>query len=324
MTDISTQQKRAMNSNLGLLSYSSCCLLHSCPRKFQLYKLLNPELTKQERDIHTDFGNLVGYGIQVYLITKDKDLTYLRMLSTWTEDLDDEDAKKDKKTFFHALLAIDKFTVMADNVLRDYEVVIFDEKSAAELGFSVSFFDNFKYRGYMDLLLVNKFSREFLVIECKTTKFKKISSAQYKNSAQGLGYSLVVDAIASALSLQTSNSFEVLYPVWSTAEAEWNVDNRFPYSYTDRAKWLRNVLLDVKHIAEFAEEDHFPQHGESCYSFFKECEYLDICGMSDASLQLDKSKEVVEEEDKYQFHFSLEEIINAQIEKHTLVNEVGG
>lgn len=306
-----------MNSNLGLLSYSSCCLLHTCPRKFQLYKLLNPEIARKERDHHTDFGHLVGYGIQQFLITRDKNTVYLSMLSVWQEDLDDEAGVRDKKTFWHALAAIDKFEDIMDSILRDFEVVIFDSKPAAELGFCITFFDSFKYRGFLDLLLINKITGQFVVIECKTTKFKNVSEAQYAKSAQGLGYSIVVDAISSALKRPQAASFQVLYLVWLAGAYEWQ---EFPieHSHTDRAIWLKNALLDIKHIAEYAQEEHFPQYGESCYDFFRACEYLEICGMSDKALLLDKSKEIKDDE-KYQFHFTLEEMIEAQSEKHGLV-----
>lgn len=317
-----------IHPNLGLLSYSSCCTLHTCPRKYQLRKLFSPETQTRERDIHTDFGSLVGLGLQHYYLSNfDLQTTYLMMLSSWKEDLDSEEGLRDKKTFFHALLAIDKFIQVAQTRFKDYELFNVTHEdtlgvngtwAGCELGFSVSFFDNFKYRGFVDILLIHKYTRKFLVIECKTTKTKRFHPAQFKNSGQGLGYSLVVDTISSKLGNKQAEAFDVVYLVWSTSEGEWN-ELTIEHSHTDRAQWLRNILFDIERISVYEKAGMFPMHGESCYSYFRACDYFDLCQMSDKSLQLDKAKLISDPDEKYMFHFTLEELINAQTEKHDLV-----
>lgn len=309
-----------MHPNLGLLSYSSCCLLHTCPRKFQLRKLYAEQI--RERDVHTDFGSLVGLGLQHYYMSQgDMPFTYINMLSTWTEELDSEEGYKDKKTFFHALAAVDKFIELYQTRLKDYELFYLPIKgnnAGIELGFSVAFFEDFKYRGFVDILLQHKYTRKFLVIECKTTKYKNIHEAQFKNSGQGLGYSLVVDTIASSLKIPNAESFDVMYLIWSTSNSEWE-EITVNHSHTDRAKWLRYILFDIERIQTYVEADTFPMHGESCYSYFRPCEFYDVCTMSDKALMLDKAKIIVDDEKKIIFNFTLEELIKAQMDKHELV-----
>lgn len=315
-----------MHPNLGLLSYSSCCLLHTCPRKYQLRKLYAAQ--EKERDVHTDFGSLVGSGLQHYYMSEgNMPLTTVMMLSTWTEDLDSDEGYKDKKTFFHALNAVEKFIELYQTRLKDYELFYATPEDSLgsngtwagiELGFSVAFFDQFKYRGFVDILLQHKYTKKFAVIECKTTKFKNVHEAQFKNSGQGLGYSLVVDAISSKLNLPAAESFDVIYLVWSTSANEWE-EITINHSHMDRANWLRNILFDIERIQVFDEASVFPMHGESCYSYFRPCEFYEICTMSDQNLMLDKAKIIVDDPKKIMFNFTLDELIKAQIEKHELV-----
>lgn len=308
-----------MHSNLGLLSYSSCCLLHTCPRKYQLRKLYADQV--RERDAHTDFGSLVGVGLQnYYSFSGNMPLTYVNMLSTWTEELDSEEGFKDKKTFFHALSAVDKFIELAQTRLKDYELFTQVDGiwAGIELGFSVAFFDQFKYRGFVDILLQHKYTKKFAVIECKTTKFKNIHEAQFKNSGQGLGYSLVVDAISSKLNLPAAESFDVIYLIWSTSANEWE-EITVNHSHMDRANWLRNILFDIERIQAYDEADVFPMYGESCYSYFRPCEFYEVCTMSDKNLMLDKAKVIVDDEKRIMFNFTLDELIKAQMEKHDLI-----
>jgi hypothetical protein len=318
------EQMSDIHPNLGLLSYSSCCLLHTCPRKYQLRKLYNPEEQVRERNVHTDFGSLVGLGLQHYYMSYgNMPLTYVNMLATWTEELNSDEGYKDKKTFFHALLAVDRFIQIYQTRLKDYELFVGDGSgklgfiAGTELGFSVAFFDHFKYRGFVDILLQHKYTKQFLVIECKTTKYKSVHEAQFKNSAQGLGYSLVIDTISSSLGTQQAASYEVLYLIWSTSSNEW-LEIEVKHTHTDRAQWLQLILFDIERIQAYNDAGVFPMHGESCYSYFRACDFYEICTMHDKSLMLDKAKVVEDEEGKFFFNFTLNELIQAQLEKHEM------
>ena len=55
------------------LSHSSLDTLHSCERKFELYKLLQGEGNEKEDTEHTVFGKAFGAGCQSYLEYQDKE-----------------------------------------------------------------------------------------------------------------------------------------------------------------------------------------------------------------------------------------------------------
>lgn len=315
MTDAANEIK-VIPEQLKLLSHSSSVLLHKCPRKFQIYRMLGKAAGADDGDHHLAFGDVVGKAIQNYLVHGDYERCTFQAFMDWTGDIFEENASadKDKKNFWHALNALDRFVDFRHTALVEYELVFIGDVPAIELGFSIQCADGFKYRGKLDALLRHRRTGELKVLECKTTKFRKVSEASYANSGQGLGYSLVVEAIAQMLGVDAGASFEVYYPVYKTLSYEWEL---FPFtkSHTDRALFIRNLLIDIAHISEFAAWGHFPMHGENCFDFFRNCEYFGMCGMKDENLLLNV-KPVKDDSADYAFDFSLDDIIEAQLQLH--------
>lgn len=306
-----------VHPNLKLMSPSSTNLLHKCPRKYEIYKLGGKQ---NEETSDTRFGHAVGRGVQELFRTGNRNSAYLSSLVGWDGDLDDDkdDDKRGesrRKTYWHSLLAIDKFNNIRNTRFRDYDLAVFEGRPAIELGFSIDLGDGFYYRGLLDALLINRVKRELEVYEGKTTKYKNVDESQFKYSGQSLGYSVVIDAIAPILGIEVTASYWANYYVWSTGGAEWQ-ELRFKKSHTQRALWIKNMLIDKAHIAEYGMDEYFPMHGESCYEFFRQCEHFGTCEMSNKYLIGDTSKVKVEAEDKYLFKFKLEDIIEAQLRKY--------
>lgn len=299
-----------IHPNLKLLSHSSDTLLHKCPKKYELYKL-GGKLDGEDNDQHLTFGDVVGVGVQDYLLHSSVNSAALTMFMRWHKMLDDEDGVRDKKTFWHCLYALDKFEGLRNSQLSHYELAAFNGKPALELGFSIDLGDGFFYRGFLDALFIDKIRNSLKVYEGKTTKFRNIHAAMFQNSGQGLGYSLVVDAISKQLGMELGSSYDVLYAVYKTGAYEWETFN-FSKSHTQRAMWLKNLLRDKQHIAEYAWDDYFPMHGENCFDFFRPCPHFGSCEIS-SWLQYPKPVLTVDDQSKYQFHFTLEELIDAQL-----------
>lgn len=299
-----------VHPNLKFVSYSSLIDLHRCARKFEINKMLDEA---HERDVHTDFGSLVGTGVQELLLTNSIDRAYYKMFQLWSKELDDEEGKRDKKTFWWALVAIDKFFRLRHTALSGCELVIIDGVPALELGFSIDCGNGFKYRGFIDALLIRTSTQTLIPLEVKTTKAKEPNEASYKNSGQALGYSVILDSVAPKLGIDIRNSFKVFYPCWSTSAQEWELFE-FIKDFSDRAAWIRNLLLDIEDIQRYSNASHFPMRGESCYEFFRQCEHFDTCTFSNKVL-FAGCKEKIEAEDKYQFRLSLADIIDRQLAK---------
>lgn len=297
------------------LSYSSLLTLHTCPRKFQLYKLNTT--VEQVEDIPGSitfaYGHAVGAGIQGILEGKTIEQVMFQEFLSWDVDLM-ADNPKQNKSFWGAMFAIRQFQSMYLNgYLEGYELVRYKDKPASELSFVIHLPDGFKYRGFVDAVLQHKVTGEVLVLECKTTNAAAVNPAQYKNSAQAIGYSIVLDALFPELS-----AYKVLYLVYQT-KSESFVQLPFDKSYYSRALWIRELLLDIEVIKMYEDTDIYPMRGESCYSYFRECEYMQVCTLSTENLTEPLKQtaydKMIKDLTEFQIHITIEQLIEAQIAK---------
>jgi hypothetical protein len=190
---------------------------------------------------------------------------------------------------------------------------IFNKKPAVELGFRINIGQGFSYRGYVDVVLINKKSRELTVLEVKTAGQKYIPPAKFQNSGQGLGYSLVCDFIAQTYKNVSSSSYKILYFVYKTLATDFEF-LPFPKSHSQRAYWIKQLLQEVEHIQGFERDDFWPMYGESCHSWGRDCAFLNVCNLSNEVILKDVNPQVKKEE--YTFDLSLMDLINAQLERH--------
>lgn len=294
------------------LSYSSMLTLHQCPRKFQLYKLRSARVSNPESESKANvtfaFGHVVGQAIQDALANIPEQEIFWKLFLGWHADFVAEDIKLNK-SIFQAVIAVQRFIAYRNTgALKNYELLIHDGKPACELSFCIDFPDSFRLRGFVDAVLVHKSTGEVLVLELKTTGQLAVNPATYKNSAQAIGYSVVLDVLRPDVS-----SYRVLYLVYSTKTGEY-APMEFPKSYLQRALWIRELLLDIETIKMYEEAEVYPMHGESCFIYFRECEYLNTCQLSTQALTKPCTPDQEDKTD-YQIKLTLQDLIEAQLSK---------
>lgn len=231
----------------------------------------------------------------------------------WDCDLLDENPKQNK-SFWEAVGAIQKFIHMRETgFLDDWELAYIDGKPCCELSFLLNLPAGFKYRGFVDAVLVNSVTNEIMVLEVKTTGQSSVNSATYKNSAQAIGYSIVLDHL-----FPEHSAYEVLYLVYKTKSREFD-PLPFTKSYLQRALWIRELLLDLDVIAMYENADIYPMRGESCFNFFRECEYIYTCTLSTDKLTdpitPEQEQKILDTQETYQLNISLEDLIKSQLKK---------
>lgn len=297
-----------IDTRLLRLSYSGILQLHTCPRKFQLSKLTMTDSMKT-KNITFGFGHAVGTGVQCILQGNNwEDTVFAMFLAYDVPDFLDID-EKGKKSFAHAVYAVQSLQAQLGEELSHYELAIFKGKPAIELSFRITLLNGFTYRGYVDAVLRHKVTGAYLVWEQKTTKAKFVNEAMYKNSAQALGYSIILDAIA------TKNSeYDVMYVVYMTVTQEYQIF-RFRKSLSDRALWIRQLMLDVDILTNYNETDYYPTYGENCFNYYQECEFYQMCGMSTNLITLPAPKIDPELSKVYTLELSLLDLINSQLER---------
>lgn len=304
-----------IHQNLKLLSHSGNTTLHTCPRKYELLRLSGE---REGDDRHTIFGKCAGAAVEHMLTGASKKAAYWTAFTTWKTDLLSEDGARDGKTFWDVLIALDKFVPVFTNNLQHYRIVSFHGKPATELGFQLTLLNGFVYRGFIDAVLLDTRTSELVVFELKTTKFNKVDEAIYKNSGQALGYSLILDAIADSLGMEITSSYKVLYVIYKTLQREYEL-MPFTKNHLHRAVWLKQLIVDTQLIELYDKFEMFPMHGESCYSFFRQCKYFRVCELSTENLI--KVVDKVEDESVYQFKFTLDQLIESQLEKGRTAHE---
>lgn len=295
-------------------------MLHSCPRKYQLSRLgADKPSIDQKSQVTFSLGHIVGAGVQSLLEGKSLDHIYMDSFLIWDTDLFAEDEKA-KKSFWESMIAVERFQyVRESSLLADYELVYYTPEGASEpvpaveLSFIISLPNGFKYRGFVDAVLKHKDTGAILVLEVKSTGSAAVNPATYKNSAQAIGYSVVLDVLFPELS-----SYEVLYLVYQTKTREY-LPLPFKKSYLQRALWIQELLLDCDTILLYEKAGVYPMHGESCFNYYRECEFLNTCTLSTAHLTTPLNEEEKEKllESHSSFHISLhvEDLIAAQIAK---------
>jgi len=266
-----------------------------------------------EQGVTFAYGSAVGVGIASTLEEKTPEQVILDTFLEWDVDLLDETPRQ-KKSYWLAQFAVQKFIdLRAVGFLEDYELVTYKGKPATELSFQVLLPDGFIYRGFVDAVLKHKTTEEVMVLECKTSS-GTAQPAMYKNSGQAVGYSVVLDIMFPELS-----SYTVLYLVYETRSYSY-VELPFQKSLLQRALWLQELLIDTKQIALYDSYHTYPMHGEACFDFFRECEYLSLCTLSTENLVKPLTQQIVSKiqadtDSAYEFTVSFEELVESQIAK---------
>lgn len=282
-----------IDTRLKMLSNSSSMLLHTCPRKYQLLKLCGAE---REQSMHLSFGSAFGEGLQQLLSGASLQDAVISAVLQWDMDIFAEDFAD--KTLWKCIAALESFHYklhspiaaileandnydldeLTPNLISEYEVAYINGKPACEVGFAIELPNGFVYRGYVDIIMQHKSTGQYLVVDIKSTRANSSNKAKFQNSPQALGYSIVLDAVAPGQS-----EFGVLYYEYMTTVKRY-VSHYFTLSNLSRAKWLHNLVMDMKSIELYATGEDFPSHGESCVSFQRTCPFLDTCGISLSSM----------------------------------------
>ena len=262
---------------LRRLSYSSLLTFHKCPRLFYLER---HELNKDIKSIHLSYGKAIGSGMQEVMKGSSLQDAWFAAFLAWDIDIEEEE-EKSKKSLWFALLMTTKFAeeIWPHMQRLGWELYYHDEQATDEFSWKIHFFDDFHLVGFIDAILINKRTNEIKVMEIKTTKYKSVDEALYANSWQGLGYSVILDALGEQEDLFAS--FEVLYEVVKSTDMSFE-SLPFKKDRGSKAIWLKDITNNIEQIQRYEEEDYWPQHGEACwdYAAYRSCRFFGACHMS--------------------------------------------
>jgi hypothetical protein len=315
------------NTTYKGLSYSRELTLNSCPKKFELDAKYSVRANRSS--VTFSYGHSVAAGIQYALGGHTHARSIVETFVQYEHDVEDvgnDSEKASKKSIWHSLLSVDEFYAQYKNglfkFLDGWEIArIYHPESgelidAIELTFVIELLEGYTFEGHIDLILWHPIKKRFMVVELKTTGMSTVNEASYRNSSQALGYGAVLDLMADQLG--HSASFDVLYLVWQS-RTKTLVPMPFSKTAKDRVDWLNKLMIDME-LIELYEKHGYPKHGESCFNFFRPCEYIDKCGMSGFALErmFSRSGEGSEENVPFSkletptFMFTLEQLLDRQ------------
>lgn len=294
-------------------SYSASQTFAACKRKFQLDRLNSTETQESqddwERSLTFQFGHSLGELVQYSIEGKLNRREILwQLFQDWKCDLLDENPRQ-QKSFFHIVIAADVFWARQEQGLfADYEVAEFEGKPAIELAFRIKYPNGTVYRGFVDAVLRNKHTGEYVILEVKSSSANYVQPLMYKNSEQALGYSVVLDRIAPGLT-----NYTVEYLVYMTKSKKFE-NFSFPKTYTQRALWVRDRVWEAEEIDRLIESEgsygNWPTSSLGCFQYFSPCQYMDMCQMSTGSLIQPLREHHLEPHQVDAFEIDLLELIN--------------
>lgn len=307
---------RAAYIYINVTSYSQRQVLRKCSRAFQILK--TPAVTSGAGlglvNLDFVFGHSVGAGVQTYLVTRSKKAALWASFLAWTAPLDSQHERK-KKASWWAALAVEKFIYYWEQNFADkWELAHFKGKPACELTFLLDTENGYYHAGHIDAVLRHRVTGRYMVLEIKSTAIRTVDEAQYGNSEQSLGYSVVLDKVVE--DLKATALFEVLYLVYSSTNREWT---GFPFtkSRTHRMEWLQELLLDHTFIGTYRNLGYFPKNGDSCWSFNSRCPHYSVCDLKSMQRTDFKVLELAPDgsnlPEPVDFQFKLSELTNAAL-----------
>lgn len=292
------------------LSYSSLSLLHTCPRLWELEKLLTPDgVNPASLDLIA--GSALGNGLQALLAGKSLEVAAWHAYKAWTfpeasRSISIFEASK-KKSFSMVLNHLEKYSKTLPFMQDGWQLwVLPNGRAATEVGFRLKLPTGDYYRGWIDAILSRTDERgelELCALEIKSSGFREPNPAMFQNSFQGFSYGAVVDAIS-----HRRNDLQTFF-VCTFPEIEQLCLN-FYRTPKDKLSWLPALGLDIQAIAGYKEQNHFPMRGESCFNYFRPCKALGICNLA----RTGKYIEQPEDTRHYDFEWTLEELVKVLVE----------
>lgn len=286
------------------LSYSTLELVNTCERKFQLEKLLTNGAERDQASWLVG-GSAFGHAVAHYMINQDREQAIFEAWLKYFPRLEDE-----KRTQAKYLNLCDRSFDKLDDILADWEIVEFNGKPAAELSFRININETFYFVGYVDCIIRNKWTGQYMVKEVKHTSSALLDLAPlYRNSGQALGYSIILDKIVG----EAQSDYGVGYFVGQMGK-EYNPNFHWlPFDKTllDRLNWFVTLKMDVMRIEQMIELNVFPKRGSACLNYNRPCKHFQTCDLH--SLDMPKAEEV--DEIEYDFVYELDDLVQDHIER---------
>jgi PD-(D/E)XK nuclease superfamily len=265
-----------------------------CQRKFQLSKTVTFYKRERETSRALSFGKSFGTGIQSLLAGDGLDVALIK--SALDHDkihAFEKEAINSGESLAHVHEAMMSFYHGQLSALRDdWEILDIDGLYGVELGFIVSYANGSIERGFIDVVLQNRHTKEVVVLEVKTSGALSVGTdSDWQNSPQGMMYVIIVQYLLAKLNVHVNS--RVLYIEYNKKHKQYTI---FPFEKPakEQADFLIGCHYDVE-AREWLFSKGIPLlKSGKCKSYNRQCDFFGVC---DLPIKLEYDELVVSEKE---------------------------
>lgn len=261
------------------ISHSGRQMWGTCPRKFQLSKTKTYYHREKEITKALSFGKAFGTGLQSLLAGDGLEVAMIKSaLDCDISAAFDKDAITSGESLAHVHEALMSFYHgQLDSLSAEWEVLDLPGLYGVELGFAIQYANKSFERGFIDLVLQNKMTKEVVVLEVKTSGAQSVGTdADWMNSPQGMMYVIVVQYLLAQLDVHVNS--RVLYIEYNKKHKQYTI---FPFEKPaqEQAEFLIALHYDVEY-REYLFETNTPLlKSGKCKSFNRQCDFFGVCDL---------------------------------------------
>ena len=264
--------------------------------------MLDDEPDSKYNNVHLDYGTAFGVGLQTLLETQgDLETAIWKMMLTY--NYANETVQKCELSLiaalqsFHSLWDYSSWKLISSEL--SFKLVL--DKATQDY-----------FCGYVDAVVQNIHSGIYAVIEAKTTgmRLEKLEP-MYSNSPQGIGYSLVLDAVVAGEKGEAS--WTILYLVNQLKfSSHLPTLHIYPFEKTrkDKLEWLLTLQLDYKRMLGYRELGFWPKRGDHCMTYNRPCPLYGVC-----DIPMDGHEGMIKQEDDWDYTFDLGTLLEQQMQR---------
>ncbi len=273
------------------LSNSSINILDACPRRLEFRKFHQTAFLYQESHA-SDVGKALHKAIQVYYKNQNKQEAIFTLMKEYPYHYNE--TAMSGRSLYAAYSTLQLVIQKLDT--ETLAVAHFDTAKHGTIpGIELCFLLKIKnfslsdqeavpvtYIGYIDLVLQNKLTGEFLVYDVKTHRRTNAQpEVEFAFDDQCVPYALVLQHLTG----KVTNSIQVNY-LFCYTDVLAPVVQTIPMMKTkeliiDWGKQLAKHLQDVKF---YYQNQWFPRKSKACFSWGRTCQYFDMCQSRNESI----------------------------------------
>lgn len=255
----------------------------TCARKFELAKLYAHGRGEREDSLAADAGTCLHSGYQTFLATGDRRAGTWALMKNYPYRLQ---PRRMGERSIEALYAT-YLEMLAHPLDSRFQLATVNHKGkllpAVEVPFRITFtnvslsterFIPIRYIGFIDAILFDTLTQEFVVVDIKTTRKPRSDySVMFGRDPQCLPYAYVLEAIQQRPVTQLNVKYFIAY---IDAMEPRVLSYDFPKSAIDVQEWGFNMAKDLRDIQMYASLGYFPRNGKACDTY-QVCQYNNVC-----------------------------------------------